>query len=410
MSFIDGLNKVISPFNIIIGRTDTLLDIPFQTGSRPNYSMSQAERIATVFTAIKILGETMSRLPLGVIKEDPDKGKQKDKDHYLYDILHYNPNEYTTSQTFISTLEVLRNLKGNSYAKINRGKDSGKVDSLELIMNSRVRGYVLEKGRLFYKVTNGDNPEKLDTIPAMDILHFRMISKDGIVGLNPIEALRLNLSTTWEALGTIDEYYKNNAVLPKALKSTVSGANQKGMLEALKLLTEKYKGPRGAGDILPLPPNTEIQELQMNAIDAAFLQMVELNANQIAALYGIPSHLVGNLTTSKYNNIEQTQISYKVNTISAIARMYRQELEYKLLTTSERKAGESIEFNLMALVETDHKSRLEGYRILSNIGAITPNKVATIEGLETYDGGDLHYIQTNMQAVEKYMKSFNTSE
>jgi hypothetical protein len=81
--------------------------------------------------------------------------------------------------------------------------------------------------------------------------------------------------------------------------------------------------------------------------------------------------------------------------------MYRQELEYKLLTTAERE-DRSIEFNLMALVETDHKDRLEGYRILANIGALTPNKIALLEGLETYEGGDNHYIQTNMMSVEKY--------
>ena len=149
----------------------------------------------------------------------------------------------------------------------------------------------------------------------------------------------------------------------------------------------------------------------MNAIDAVFLSMIEFNANQIAALFGVPSHLVGNMTTSKYNSIEATQIGFKVNTVSAIARMYRQEFEYKLLTTDERKKkNQSIEFNLMGLVETDHRSRLEGYRILANIGAMTPNKVALMEGLEVYEGGDDHYIQTNMMSVEKYNATRPKSE
>jgi HK97 family phage portal protein len=140
----------------------------------------------------------------------------------------------------------------------------------------------------------------------------------------------------------------------------------------------------------------------MNAIDAAFLNMIQFNDNKIAALYGIPSHMVGIQTASKYNDIEQTQLGFKSNTVSAISRMYRQEMEYKLLTTAERKAGKSIEFNLMALIETDHRNRLEGYRILANIGAITPNKIARLEGLDTYQGGDDHYIQSNMMSVEKY--------
>ncbi len=180
------------------------------------------------------------------------------------------------------------------------------------------------------------------------------------------------------------------------------------MLEALALLKKEYQGKKGSRTNYPLASKYRDQELNMNAIDAVFLQMIEFNVNQISALYGIPSHLVGNMTTSKYNSIEQTQLSFKVNTVSAIARMYRQEFEYKLLTNKERKTGKSIEFNLMALVETDHRSRLEGFRILANIGAIAPNKIAMLEGFETYEGGDDHYIQTNMMSVEQYNKNKNS--
>ena len=390
--------------SVKVGRTEELVSVirPYLPGSG-RFNENAADRIATVYTCIKILSETLSRLPVGVYLDDPLKGKLKNKEHYLYPILHYNPNEYTTSNAFFSALEVWRNLRGNSYARIFREGRTGRVASLELINPDRVAGYVIVNNNLFYKIQEKDSRE-VKEVPAMEILHFRMVTKDGIEGINPIEALRLNLSTTWEAMGTIEEFYKNNAINPKAIKSTVSGANQGAMLKALEVLKRDYQGAKGAGAILPLPPNTEIQELQMNAIDAVFLQMMEFNDNKIAALYGIPAHLVGNQTASKYNDIEQTQLAYKTNTISAITRMYRQELEYKLLTTSERSSGSSIEFNLMSLVETDHRSRLEGYRILANIGAITPNKIALLEGLETYPGGDNHYIQTNMMAVELYNK------
>lgn len=389
--------------NILVGTEKQFDEFynPILLGVTPRYSSEYAEQIATVYTCIKILAETISRLPAGVYQEDEKRGRLKDKDHYLYDLIHYNPNAWTSSNAFFNALEVWRNLRGNAYARIYRNGGSGKVSYLDLIPPDLVRGYKVINGELFYAVQK-KGTEETEPISATDILHFRMITKDGILGINPIEALRLNLSTTWEALGTINEFYQNNAVNPKAIKSTVSGANQKSMLEALNVLKKDYQGAQGAGKIIPLPPNTEIQELQMNAIDAVFLQMVEFNANQIAALFGIPAHLVGNTTTSKYNNIEQTQLAFKSNTISSIARMYRQELEYKLLTTPERKTGKSIEFNLMALVETDHRDRLEGYRILSNIGAITPNKIAALEGLETYEGGDDHYIQTNMMSVEQY--------
>lgn len=372
------------------------------------FDVNKAEGVSTVYTCVKVLSETISRLPVNVYAVDKRGGKQKDKSHYLHPLIHYNPNNYMTSQAFFAALEAYRNIKGNAFAKINRNPGTGKIVSLEILSPDSVTGYNVVNGELFYHVEVGE--DKTEVIPSSDMLHFRGLSKNGIWGINPIEALRKNLSSTWQALTTIDNFFKNGAMSPYALRSTVAGANQKAMLEALDMFKKKYGGAGKAGQIMPLPPNTELQGLSINFADAEFINTVKFNSDQIAALYGVPAFLVGNNEASKYSNIEQTQISFKVNTVSATARMYRQELEFKLLTQRERDEGRTIEFNLMAMVETDHRTRLEGYRILSNIGAIAPNKVAQLEGLETYEGGDDHFIQTNLQSVEKLMTKGNGEE
>lgn len=396
MGFIDRIK-------LILGREGEPDNSPiFYPTIGSAFSEENSTQISTVYTCIKILGDTVSRLPLGVY-HNGDQGRLKDKEHYLYDILHYNPNNYTTSQAFFAALEVARNLKGNAFARIHRKKATGMVESLEIIPVSRIKGYNVTNGNLYYKVAPKDS-DKTDTVNSVDMLHFKMISRDGIWGINPIEALRLNLSSSWEGMRTIEAFYRNNGINPKAIKSTVSGANQKMMLEALEKFKTEFTGSANAGKIIPLPPNTEIQELQMNTADAAFIATFQFNANQIAALYGIPPHLVGNFEASKFNNVEQLQLNFKVNSISAIARMYRQELEFKLLTTAERKAGKSIEFALGGLVETDYKTRLEGHKTLANIGVVTPNAIARMEGFETYEAGDDHYIMSNMQSVEVYKK------
>jgi len=376
------------------------------SGNAP-FDFSRSESISSVYTCIKVLSDTISRLPVNVYKSDQKKGRLKEKDHYLHTIVHYNPNNYTTSQAFFAALEAYRNFKGNAFAKIHRNQGSGRIMTLEIVNPDHVVGYNVIEGELFYKVQVSD--KKTEIIPSSEMLHFRGLSKNGIWGINPIEALRLNLSSTHQALTTIDKFFQQGALSPYAMKSTVAGANQAAMLEALEKFQKKNAGATQAGKIIPLPPNTELQGLNMNMADAQFINTVKFNADQIASIYGVPSHLVGNNEASKYSNIEQSQISFKVNTVSAITRMYRQEMEFKMLTSKERDQGYSIEFNLMAMVETDHRTRLEGYRILANIGAIAPNKVAALEGLETYEGGDDHFIQTNLQSVEQ-MKKKNGQE
>jgi len=369
-----------------------------QSGAN-SFNIDNADSISTVHTCIKILAETISKLPIEVYQSDITKGKLKDKSDYRYQLLHYNPNGYTTSQIFFAAMEYHKNITGNAFARIYR--QNGRVTALEIVQPSTVLGYKVVKNELYYELKKTD--KKSELINANDMLHFKgAMTKNGIWGMNPIEALRTNLSSTYKGLKTIDKFYENNANTTKALRSTVSGANQKQMLEALGTFKKEYGGAANAGKILPLPPNTELQELSLNFADAQFIETVKFNANQIASLYGVPPHLVGNMEASKFNNVEQLQLNFKTTTISAIARMYRQELEFKLLTTKERDDGKSIEFNLMSMVETDHRTRIEAYRTLANIGVMSPADIQRLEGFAIYDGAESHYIQTNMMSVEKY--------
>ncbi len=405
MAFFDFLN---------LNKSSTLdkggvINIPMDSGRVHSFRDENIENISTVYTAIKILSEAISRVPIHIYDNSDSKGKIKDKGHYLYPILHYAPNPYTNSQTFFSTLEVHRNLRGNAFARIVRNQQTGAIKQLEIINPDTFVDYDILDNQLYYRFKEAGS--KSVAINSNEILHFRMLSKDGILGVNPIEALRLNLATSFDAMKSIESFYENNAASPKAIKSTASGVNQKAMLAALKEFKADFSGASKAGKIIPLPPNTELQELKLNFADAQFIGTIKFNADQIASLYGIPPHLVGNFEASKFNNVEQLQLNFKVNTVAAIARMYRQELEFKLLTDKERAEGKSVEFTLQGLVETDHKTRIEGHRVLANIGVVSPNDVAKIEGFKTFDGGDNHFIQTNLMAIEDInQKNSNKNE
>jgi len=368
------------------------------------FDNKKALAISTVYTCIDILSKTLAKLPREVFETDVSGGKLKDKSDYRYELLHDNPNNYTTSFSFFNAIEANRNLRGNGFARIHRN-NHGQAYSLEIIKPSRIVDYKIVNGNLYYAFVN-DNGD-IEAISSNDMLHFKMLTIDGIWGINPIEALRLNLSTTWKGMNTIDNFYDNNAVSPKALKSTVAGANQKAILEALQKFQKEYAGSLNAGQLMPLPPNTEIQELSLNMADAEFISTIKFNANQIAGVFGIPPHMVGNTETSKYNNVEQMTIGFKSDTISPIAKMYKEEFRLKLLTPQEKRQGKDIELNLMAMIETDHKTRMEGYKTLSQIGAISPNKIAQIENLPTDENGDVRLIPMNMMTLDKLKNNSN---
>jgi len=110
--------------------------------------------------------------------------------------------------------------------------------------------------------------------------------------------------------------------------------------------------------------------------------------------------MVGVYEYSKYNNVEQKQQEFIANTIAGITRMYRQELEFKLLTAEERKTGKSIEFVTQALIETDIATRSNYYKTMQDLGVMTPNQIAILEGLPTFTGGDKHYMSSQTVPIE----------
>ena len=373
------------------------------SGSKKNkFAPKDAEKMSVVMTSIRILADTISRLPLHVY-ESTEKGNQIDKGDYRYDLLHYSPDGIITSQAFFNALEYNRNLKGNAFALINREPNTGKIISLQLLPSNYVTGYKIVRGQLYYIISdtdkNGKPREKV--INSRNMLHFKGLSRNGIWGINPIQAVKQNLSTLYKAKETTDAFYENNAFTPKALKSQIPDVQfQKTFAEAMQNFKEYNVGVANAGQIMRLPPFTEIQNLSVDPVDAKFISTIELDTATIASWFGIPPHMVGIFTASKYNSVEQMSLDFKSNTISPIARMYRQELEHKLLTSEERKNNKSIEFSLQALVETDLKAKTDYYKQLFSMGVFTQNQIAALEGIPLFDGGDKHYVFEQLRVID----------
>ena len=376
---------------------------PLESGTAKNkFQLADAEKVSAAVTCIKVLGDTISRLPINVY-QSTNAGNLIDKKDYRYDLLHFSPNGIISSQSFFAALEYNRNLRGNSFARIYRNRETGKVNKLELIPSNLVGGYKIVRGQLYYILyqKKKDNKTKEVVVNAHDILHFKMITKNGIWGINPIEVQRLNLSTIWKGKQTVDHYYENNAFSPKVLQSKIPDAQYlPAFEEAMVGFKDTNVGPVNAGNIIKLPPFTEIQELNLDPIDAKFIESMKFDTTQIAAFYGVPPDMVGVYEYSKYNNVEQAQLNFKANTISAIARMYRQELEMKLLSVNERINGKSIEFVVQALIETDIKTKTEYYTKMFNMGVMTQNQIGLLEGLPTFEDGDKHYMSSQVTSIE----------
>lgn len=397
MSFIGNMFSSLSGVNIIVGSKDEYSENLQSVINGSKHSYKGSDSISVIHTCIRILSDSVSRLPLNVLNYD-GTNRVVDRKDPLYNLLHYSPNPWTPSQKFFNTLEHWRNLKGNAFARIYR--NGGKPIRLELVPPSLVIGSEVINGELYYKIASGKDKKKTEAINGNDMLHFTHTNIDGVWGINPIEKLRMNLSTIYKGNKTIDTFYANNATSNKVLQTPTFAPNQKALKEGVKQFQKDFAGPSNAGKLLTLPEGASIVDLQMNFADAEFISTIKWNSVQVSSLYGIPPHLIGILESTKFNNVEHAQLDFKINTMAAILRMYRQELEFKLLTDEEKIAGKSIEFNSKALVEQDLKSRIESLTKEISFGMLSPNDANIIEGQPTYEGGELHWSPFNSGFTE----------
>lgn len=366
-----------------------------------DYTTNDGKKIAAMIICSKILAQDIARMPIKVFYTDEQGNRLIKKDHPIYYIIHNQPNDYMDSYKFWSAIEFTRNYEGNAYAYIHR--KAGKIVGLELLSNANTFGPVLENNQPYYKIIRNQDKDSV-IVNGNDILHFQNISGDGLTGRVPIKDLDINLSIAYKSLTAVDKGYSNGYLGTTYLKTTIPDmVDPKKMQSKFDEFQEKYAGELNSNKTVVLPPFTDLGRFSLDLADAQFIETLKFNNGQVASYFGIPQHKLGNIEYSKYNNLQEMQSDYVSNTIGPIVMMYRRELERKLLTREEIESGYSIEFETGALLITDSKTRIENYKNLAGLGAITPNKIAQLENLPTYEGGDMHYILSQMMAVEAYL-------
>ncbi|WP_017732720.1 phage portal protein [Nafulsella turpanensis] len=348
--------------------------------------------LSTLLSCHKILSEAVAKLPIEIYKTTDEAGKLKDKAHILYRLIHDSPNNYQTSTQFFKTLEYHRNHYGDAFAKIHR--KNGKPSSFEIIHPTEIKGYKLQGGQLYFYRVDQDGVEEV--LNNDNVLHFAFLSENGIMGIKPTEALYSELNNIYQGKSTLNNAYRNNLNVNKAIETSVSNFGAKGVEESISKLKEDYQGSVNAGKVPFLPAGFKIVTIPQSSFqDAQVLESMRFSKADIYEFYGIPVP-----EKKAFNSIEQETLNFKTNTLQPIARMYRQELEKKLLTDQDIAESVSIEFNLNALVEVDQNTRINNLKTLHSMGVVTANAIAKLEGFETFEGGDYHYMQMQYQPLE----------
>ncbi|MDD7465542.1 MAG: phage portal protein, partial [Actinomycetaceae bacterium] len=131
---------------------------------------------------------------------------------------------------------------------------------------------------------------------------------------------------------------------------------------------------------------------------AQFLETRKFQINEIARIFRIPPHMVGDLEKSSFSNIEQQSLEFVKYTLEPWVIRWEQAITKTLLSADE-KPRVFVKFNLEGLLRGDYVSRMNGYATARQNGWMSANDIRGLENLDLIpedQGGDLYLVNGNM--------------
>lgn len=400
-----------------IGSLIQYLNTP--AGSYNLYGKNALNEIVT-YTCIKILSETLGKLPCKLYRKSIKDGKETTQsiDHYLGSLLKLRPNPYMSASDFWKCLEVLRNVYGNSYAWIDfiqSGRDIGKIQGFYPLDPEKMAiwvddvGLISSKNSLWYIYT--DNAGRQHKLQSSDLFHFKSLTTDGIVGIAPIEILKDSIENAKSSQKFLNGSYKNG-MQTKGLINYVGELNDVAKETFRTKFESMSNGLNNVGRVSLLPIGYQFTPIEMKMVDAQFLETSKLTAQQISAAYGCKLHQINELVKSSYSTTSEANREFYTDTMMAILTMYEQEITYKAFTNSELNNNYYAKFNADVMLRGDATARYDSYAKAVQNGFKTPNECRALEEDPPLPGGDRlllngNYIPAEMAGMQYEKKGGN---
>ena len=364
-----------------------------------NVTERSAMQMTAVYSCVRILAEAVAGLPLHLYRYKEDNGKEKAIDHTLYHLLHDEPNPEMSSFVFRETLMTHLLLWGNAYAQIIRN-GKGEVIALYPLIPSRMTVNRDENGQLYYEyfsVSDDINSNSSRTVVLMprDVLHIPGLGFDGLVGYSPIAMAKnaIGMAIACEEYGA--KFFANGAAPSGVLEHPGTIKDPKKVREAWQ---SQFGGSSNAGRVAVLEEGMKYTPISISPEQAQFLETRKFQINEIARIFRIPPHMVGDLEKSSFSNIEQQSLEFVKYTLDPWVIRWEQSIMRALLSNDEKKEY-FIKFNLEGLLRGDYESRMKGYSIGRQNGWMSANDIRELENLDRIsreDGGDLYLVNGNM--------------
>lgn len=368
-----------------------------------NVNERSAMQMTAVYACVRILSEAIAGLPLHMYQYLEDGSKKKATEHPLYHLLHDEPNPEMTSFVFRETLMTHLLLWGNAYAQIIRN-GKGEVIALYPLMPNRMEVNRDKNGKLYYQYTTSSEDAKTMEgstviLDPSDVLHVPGLGFDGLVGYSPIAMAKnaIGLAIATEEYGS--KFFANGAAPSGVLEHPGVIKDPTKLRDSWNLA---FGGSSNSNKVAVLEEGVKYTPISISPEQAQFLETRKFQINEIARIFRVPPHMVGDLEKSSFSNIEQQSLEFVKYTLQPWIIRWEQNLQKALLSEEEKKTYFFI-FNVEGLLRGDYQSRMQGYATARQNGWMSANDIRELENLDKIpaeEGGDMYLVNGNMMPLE----------
>lgn len=347
---------------------------------------------AVYFACLKVLAESLGKLPLKVQRYTPNHGVQVARGHPYYRMLNERPNRHMNASVFWSTMEMCRNHYGNAYAWIDtRDKERPQLWPMEprcvqvWYDNARV---LADAPDVYYRYST---PQGMTMLGSEEVLHFKSHNTlDGLVGISVREQLASTIQGNIKAQQLVNRMYENGMTAKAVLQYTgnLKDSNVETLTKGIEAYAKGEMKARGIENIIPIPIGMSLTPINLKLADSQFVEIKQYSALQIASAFGVKPYQVGDYTKSSYASAEAQQLSFLIDTLLYIVKQYEEEVAYKLLTPQEETNGYHVKFNTGVILRADQQTQINTLSAAVSNFLMTPNEARERLDLPSKEGGD----------------------
>ncbi|MBO0586124.1 phage portal protein [Sporosarcina sp. E16_8] len=393
MKWLNWTKKIFKNETIEMNNPKLLEWLGIDSGS-PKDKMSEA----TYFACLKIMAESIGKLPLKMY-QSTDKGTVKSDKSEMYTMLNLRPNPNMTSTTFWSTVEMNRNHYGNAYVWC-RYKGPVLLDlwimpsaDVSIVMDDA--GVFGDVGSIWYRYTDSKT-NKQYTFNSDEVMHFKTSTTfDGITGVPIRDILKSTIDGSLESQKFMNNLYKTG-LTGKAVLEYTGDLDATAKARLVKGFEDFSNGSKNAGKIIPVPLGMKLVPLDIKLTDSQFFELKKYSSLQIAAAFGIKPNQINDYEKSSYASAEAQNLSFYVDTLLYPLKQYEEEITYKIQSEKLTSDGYFFKFNVAVILRADLKTQMESVTKGVSNGIYTLNDGRGFFDLPAEDGGDVLMVNGNM--------------